>query len=78
MYNVQIAYYRECTKYNRKGTEAIQTKLSDLLIALKVAPGRLPMDVTLVIVCNHLLAKARVMGTNTNKYKQLLHTSSSC
>ena len=55
MYHAKISYYRECTKYNQEGIEAIKHKFPEALVALEVTPRRLPVNITLATVRNHLL-----------------------
>ena len=65
MYQVQLGYYRECCKYNQEGIDAIKHKFPEALVALEVAPGRLPVNITLATVRNHLLNQARNAETDT-------------
>ena len=66
IYQAWTCYYCECSKYNQEGIDAIKHKFPEALVALEVAPGRLPVDITLTAVCNHLLNQARNAGTDTS------------
>lgn len=55
MYNAATRYYQECCKYNQEATETIKAKFPKALVALEVVPGRLPVDITLATVRDHLL-----------------------
>ena len=72
MYHAKSNYYCECTKYNQQGIEAIKHKFPEALVALEVTPGRLPVNVTLATVRDHLLDRARNAGTDTSTYCSLL------
>ena len=72
MYHVRTSYYRECTKYNQGGIEAIKHKFPEALVALEVTPGQLPVDITLATVRDHLLNRARNAGSDTGTYCSLM------